>query len=90
MATIIDKITITDKKGFTWPVHIEHHPNLGVSIAFYDGSRITSREYGKMHSPAGDDDREWEEWEERFREWADAAIEDLKLACKEYFDKPMK
>ncbi len=87
---IKDEIKITDKLGFVYNVIIKHHPSKGMSIAFYDDMRIAHREYGRMMPPFGDDDREWEQWEERFREWADASITDLQYACTEHFNKALK
>lgn len=83
---IKDDITVRDKDGFVYNVTIKHHPATGVSIAYYNDARIASREYGRMLPPTSDDDKEWEEWEERFREWADGSITDLRIECKQYFD----
>lgn len=86
MEAIKDEIKITDKHGFIYHVTIKHHPSIGVSLAYYDDRIIARREYGRMTPPMSDNDKEWEEWEERFREWADASITDLQIECKQYFD----
>lgn len=88
---LIDKLKITDRLGFIHTAVIKHFPVIGLSIAYTErDERIASREYGRMIPPAGDDDREWEEWDGRFREWVDGAIADLTNECKSYFDKKLK
>ncbi len=79
---ITDNIKITSNHGFIYGVVVKHHPEQGFSAAYYNDRIIGSREYGKMLLPVSDDDKEWEEWEERFREWADAAIIDLERKCQ--------
>lgn len=87
---IKEEIKINDNLGFIYNITIKHHPVAGVSIAYYNDMRIASREYGRMMPPIGDNDKEWEEWEERFGEWTDAAISDLQIECKKYFDELKK
>lgn len=84
---LVDNITITDKHGFIKKIVVKHNPTIGISIAYHDDNRIASREYGIMHPPMSDDDREWEQWEERFRERCDGIISDLNLECKMYFNQ---
>ncbi len=84
---IKDEIQIIDSHGFRHLVVINHHPELGLSIAWHDRKRIASREYGRMMPPTSDTDKEWEEWEERFREFADGIISDLQLSCREYINE---
>jgi len=81
-----DQIKVTDKMGFIYNVSITHLPGIGISIAYHNGTPIARREYGRMLPPMSDDDREWEEWEMRFREWADGPLVDLEHECKLYFD----
>ncbi len=83
----IDKININDNLGFHYEVVIKHYPNLGFSVAIYEDRIIADREYGKINYPLGDDDREWELWEERFAEWSSAVNSDLKIECENYFNK---
>lgn len=82
-----DFVTITDTYGFVHRVSFSHYPTIGLTIAYIGDVRIASREYGKMSQPTSDDDGEWEEWEERFREWTDEIISDLKLECELYFNR---
>lgn len=89
--TFTDQIKITDRLGFIHTVVIKHFPAIGLSIACTEhDERIASREYGRMIPPTGDCDKEWEQWEELFREWADGAVSDLTDECKSYFDKKTK
>lgn len=39
-----------------------------------------------MRHPQSDDDREWEEYNERLGEWMDENDANITPACKEYFD----
>lgn len=84
-----DIITITDKLGFIYRVVIKHSPQFGFSTAFYEDDIIAQAEYGRMYPPTSDNDKEWEEFEEHFLEWSGAAITDLELMCKEYFNKKL-
>ncbi len=84
---IKDEIKIIGKGGFVYYVTIKHYPLIGLSIAYLKDLRIASREYGRMLPPMSDDDKEWEEWEERFKGLGDAAISDLQLDCQEYFNR---
>lgn len=87
MSELRDEIKVTDKRGFIYNVLIIHHPAAGISIAYYNGSPIARREYGRSLPPQSDDDREWEEWETRFREWIDGPLIDLEHDCKIHFDR---
>lgn len=80
-------IVVEDSRGFRYTVQIEHTPQHGFSTAYYHGRIIAQCSYGRMLQPQSDDDREWEQWEESFQEWAGAAISDLTGFCKEHFDR---
>lgn len=72
-----DNISVTDQRGFKHPVCLKHFPINGVSIAYYKGSRIAQKEYGRMTAPAGDVDHEWEVFEMRFRESLEGLLSDF-------------
>ena len=82
----IDKINIECKNGFHFEVQVKHHPNLGISTAYYNENVIACREYGKIHEPMSDNDHEWEMYEERLDKWAADAITDLTPECTAYFN----
>ena len=63
-----DDITIIDERGFHHTVTVKHHPDVGVSIAYYRELRISQREYGRHLPPRSDDDQEWEEYQMKFYE----------------------
>ena len=81
-----DEINITCNRGFVYAVTMLHHPHLGMSFACYGEKIIARREYGRTLPPMGDNDAEWEAWEERFREWVGGPIADLELECRQYFN----
>jgi hypothetical protein len=66
MSTRNEKIKVTDKSGFHYEVLIEHKPHFGFSTALYEGQIIGQVELGRILEPIGDDDYEWECYEERF------------------------
>jgi len=82
-----EKIKVVDDLGFHYEVIVKHDPQFGISIAYYNDDPIARREYGTMREPMGDDDREWEMYEERFDEWASDAITDLEPECKAHFNR---
>lgn len=85
------KLNVYDNLGFIHSLTIWHWPSNGISIAYDDdGNRIGSREYGRLSHPVGDSDKEWEEYEERFHEWTDAAIDDLILECQNHFNSELR
>jgi hypothetical protein len=81
-----EKITVHDDKGFHYEVNLEHRPNLGFSSALYNGNIIGQVELGKIHEPLGDDDREWENYEERFAEWTDEIKTNIIPICENHFN----
>jgi hypothetical protein len=80
-------IKISDSKGFVYEVQVKHSPGFGFSTAYYYGRIIAQVDEYKLRSPFGDDDREWEEYQERLYEFMDQAEADITPSCKEYFDK---
>jgi hypothetical protein len=86
MSTRIEKIVVADKQGFRYEVAIEHKPHFGFSTAFYEGSIIGQVELGRILEPFGDDDREWEMYEESFGEWTDEIKANLIPMCEQYFN----
>lgn len=79
-----DSIEITDKQGFRHEVSIEHHPDVGTSIAYYNGRIISNFNYGICRPPRTDDDAEWEEYESRFFEGIGGeALQMLEYRCSE-------
>lgn len=86
-AAFTDELKIIDGHGFVYRVDVEHHPELGISFAVYKGSRVARFEYGRWLLPRTDDDREWEEFEERFRgQIGGDALSQFEFSLKEYFD----
>lgn len=81
------KIKVYDKLGFHYEGEIHHCPWFGFSTLYYLDSPIGQVEYNKMREPIGDDDQEWEMYWERYGEWSDAAISDLKLKFEEFVNK---
>lgn len=79
-------ITVTDKHGFNHLVNVEHQPWNGFSTAYYNGTIIGQREAWKLHEPIGDNDTDWERYEETFAEWRDHVMSDLIRRCEEYFN----
>lgn len=77
---------VEDSHGFHYEVDVTHSPSYGLSVAYYHGRIIASLTTDKLYQPSGDNDREWEEYEERFCEIMDAAESDLLPTCKQYFD----
>lgn len=82
-----ETIKVADSKDFVYEVDLEHSPHLGFTTAYYRGSIIGQCELGRILQPQSDDDREWEEYQERFAEWRDEILTNLKPTCKSYFDK---
>jgi len=82
-----DELKVEDKHGFIYEVVIKHFPQIGISTAYYNDDIIAQREYGRMLPPIGDDDREWEMFDERMEEWSADAITDLEPECKSYFNR---
>lgn len=86
MAQLERKLKVYDRLGFHYEVTVKHDPWIGISIAYYDDDIIASREYGRsLCPPQSDDDREWEDYEQRLHELADEIETDLGPMCKEYF-----
>jgi hypothetical protein len=84
-AIFTDTLKIYDSKGFRHEIKVEHHPELGLSIAYLGSERISRFEYGKYLLPQGDDDLQWEEFEETFRESAGGdALVHFQYDCREY------
>lgn len=81
-------VKVEDTMGFVYEVQVQHAHEFGFSTAFYKGRPIAQVVEYKITPPIGDDDREWEEHEERVSEFMDAADSDIMPALKEYFDNP--
>ncbi len=83
-----DVLNIMDKHGFHYACTVHHHPDVGVSILYHDDDRIDQMEYGVHRPPQSDDDREHEEYQERFMEGigGDAMVH-FERTGKEYFDR---
>lgn len=81
-----ENLKVADQRGFYWDVHIKHSPQFGFSTAYYRDRIIGQCELGRILQPMSDDDREWEMYEERFSEWRDEIIMNLKLRCETYFN----
>lgn len=84
---IQDKLKIVDQKGFHFDVIVTHRPASGFSVATHEGEALATREYGKFSLPSSDDDREWEEFQERFHDFIGGPMSDLERSCKEHFNR---
>lgn len=82
-----ETITIHDSKDFHYEVTVKHFPHFGFSTAYLRDRIIGQVELHKIHKPYSDHDREWEEWEERFAEWRDEILKNLRPICKQYIDR---
>lgn len=86
--TFKDIVTVVCKHGFVYQVDVEHSPELGISIAYYKCQPISHFQYGRWLLPRSDDDREWEEFQERFFEGPGGdSLAHFELDCKPYFNK---
>ena len=66
MAQLKRILKCTDRLGFHYDVSVEHNPQIGVSIAYFEDREIARREYGICcREPQSDNDREWEDYEHR-------------------------
>lgn len=81
-----ENIKVEDQMGFVYEVELQHYPHFGFTNAIYMGEIIAQREYGRITEPIGDDDREWEMYEELFGEWSDTCKCDIEFDCKIYFN----
>lgn len=79
-------LKVYDSKRFHYEVLLKYYPNFGFSIIYYKGKRIGSIDLYKIHKPIGDNDLDWERYEELYSEWADEIKINAIIICKEYFD----
>lgn len=87
-AILKSNLSIVDKRGFIREVAVDHHPDVGTSIAYFQGRRVTQFEYGIYRPPVTDDDREWEEYTDRFFEGIGGEILSiLEYRCTEIFNQ---
>lgn len=87
VSTFSDTLKIVDNHGFYHQVNIEHHPEVGVSIAYLRGTRISQFKYGRWFLPRTDDDDEWEQFEDRFREGIGGdALSFFEVDCEDYIN----
>lgn len=82
-----ETIKVEDSKGFIYEVDLEHSPHFGFTTAYYRGRIIEQCDSYRILEPTGDDDREWEIYEERAAEWRDEILSNIKPRCKEHFDR---
>lgn len=93
MSAIEDKeiITVHDRLGFHYEVTIDHSPQFGFSTAYYQGRIIGQVEFGgRLYKPMSDDDREWEEYQERYAEWRDEIKTQMHYVCAEHFNRELQ
>lgn len=81
-----ENIKIVDSKGFHYEVEYRYQPHFGLVFAYYRDRIIGNVEYGRIMQPMGDNDAEWECYEEMFCEFQDMAKTDLYPKCQHYFD----
>lgn len=82
MSTSKETITIFDKQGFRREIVLEYKPHFGFTTAFYRDSIIAQVQLNKIHEPIGDDDYEWEQYEELFSEWKDEIKSNIIPMCQ--------
>lgn len=82
-----DQLTVFDKNEFRYLLLIDHFPHLGFSNVSYNGDIIGQPSIGKLRTPVSDDDKQWEEWDERFSEWKDEIKVNAKRMGEEHFNK---
>lgn len=57
----------------------------------YGGVYICEVQHNKLTPPIGtDDEKEWEQFEERYSEWKDAIKRDLIPKCEQHFNNNKK
>ncbi len=81
-----ETLKVHDKHGFHYDVEIAHTPNHGFSTVHYKGSIIADCQLGRILEPMGDNDAEWERYEQLRSEWKDEIMSNLKPKCVEYFN----
>lgn len=86
---LTETIKIESSSGFNYEVELHHRPHFGYTNAQYKNGIIAQVELGRMRliQPDGDDDKEWEEYEERLAEWTDEIKVNIIPKCKEWFDR---
>jgi hypothetical protein len=80
------QITLTDDNGFYHRFEIEHKPLIGCSYVYslkYE-IPISHVEGFKLSPPLGDDDLEWEIYEEKKENWEADRMIDIEAFLKEY------
>ena len=83
-----ETLKVYDDHGFYYEVTLDHKPHYGFSNALYQDQIIGQVELGRMYAPYfGDDDREWEQYEERLEEWKDEIKVNMKPLCEKYFNE---
>lgn len=86
-ATFEEVLCVTDKNGFGHGIELKHFPQHGFSTAYHNGSIIAQVELGgRMHEPMGDDDKEWEVYDERLEDWKCEIRTNIISKCKEHFN----
>jgi hypothetical protein len=86
MSKRTEKVNVKDNRGFHYEVLLEHFPHHGFSNAVYEGRIIGQVELGRITEPLGDDDLEWERYEETFAEWTDEIKYSLIPQCEQHFN----
>lgn len=81
-----EKIKIIDKKGFHYLVEFQYTPHHGLVFAYYEDRIIGNVEYGRITQPLGDNDRDWERYDELFLEFTERSKIDLIPKCEEHFN----
>lgn len=90
MPIIEEKLKVKDKYGFFYTVTFKHNIQFGFTHAYYEDRIISTREYGRILQPIGDDDGEWERYEQSCSEWREQALSDMEPSCIEYFNSNPK
>jgi len=87
MATQIENIKVTDNHGFYYEVRLEHCPRHGFTSALYRGTVIAQVNLNKLSEPWGDNDTEWERYEQLLGEWVDEIKVNIIPMCRDYFNR---
>jgi hypothetical protein len=85
---IEELVKITDSHGFVYEVLVRHYPHRGISIACYKDMIICAvgNDCKKIFEPSGDNDKEWEIYEQLLENYKNSAIADIVPTCIQFFD----
>jgi hypothetical protein len=80
-----EEIKVEDNRGFIYRPDLVYDAHNGITTAWYKGRIIGQVSLGGLREPFGDNDAEWEAYEERLSEWKDEIKSNIIPICQEYF-----